>query len=203
MQLTDHRASNGLSGEACLITTPNLFLSARLNSIRTLEGDEIDFLHHVTQLDLRDNKLGELDATVFNNVEVLHCERNQLATLKVSGYFLKALYASCNGKWIFRAPVVLSFYLALCEVVVECSAHNQEALDTVLDKRVSLVLCHATGSSELQKWLSNNNTIWRSKNCENHRNSSLCSTKTNKEFTVFPCTEKVWTSGHLGDKPKL
>ncbi|KAF4794134.1 PH domain leucine-rich repeat-containing protein phosphatase 1 [Turdus rufiventris] len=68
----------------------------RLNSIRTLEGDEIDFLHHVTQLDLRDNKLGELDATVFNNVEVLHCERNQLVTLKVSGYFLKALYASCN-----------------------------------------------------------------------------------------------------------
>lgn len=149
MQLIDCRASNGLSAGACLITTPNLFLSARLNSIRTLEGDEIDFLHHVTQLDLRDNKLGELDATVFNNVEVLHCERNQLVTLKVSGYFLKALYASCNGKCIFRAAVVLSLYLVLCEVLVECSAHNQEGLGTVLDKRVSFVLCHVTGSSEL------------------------------------------------------
>lgn len=28
------------------------------------------------------------------------------------------------------------------------------------------------------------------------------STKTNEEFTVFLFTEKVWTSGHLGDKPK-
>lgn len=152
MQLIDCRASNGLSAGACLITTPNLlFLSARLNSIRKLEGDEIDFLHHVTQLDLRDNKLGELDATVFNNVEVLHCERNQLVTLKISGYFLKALYASCNGKCILRAAVVLSFYLVLCEMLVECSARHQEALDTVLDKRVSHGLCHATGNSELRK----------------------------------------------------
>lgn len=140
MQLIDCRASNGLSAGACLITTPNLlFFLARLNSIRRLEADEIDFLHHVTQLDLRDNKLGELDATVFNNVEVLHCERNQLVTLKISGYFLKALYASCNGKRIFRAAVALS-YLVLCEMLVECSARNQEAVDAVLDKRVSHVL---------------------------------------------------------------
>lgn len=73
-----------------------------------MEANEIDFLHHVTQLDLRDNKLGELDATVFNNVEVLHCERNQLVTLKISGYFLKALYASSNGKCVFRVDVVVS-----------------------------------------------------------------------------------------------
>lgn len=152
MQLIDCRASNALSAGTFLITTLNLpFLSARLNSIRRLEADEIDFLHHVTQLDLRDNKLGELDATVFNNVEVLHCERNQLVTLKISGYFLKALYASCNGKGTFRAAVVLSLYLVLCEMLVECRARHQEALDTVLNKRVSHVLCHATGSSELWK----------------------------------------------------
>lgn len=161
-----------MSAGACLITTPNLlFLFARLNSIRRLEADEIDFLHHVTQLDLRDNKLGELDATVFNNVEVLHCERNQLVTLKISGYFLKALYASCNGECIFRAAVVLSLYLVLCEMLVECSAHNHEVLDTVLDKRLSHVLCNAAGSSELRKCLPNNNTIWRSMNCKNLRNS--------------------------------
>uniref|UniRef100_A0A8C8SVM6 protein-serine/threonine phosphatase n=1 Tax=Pelusios castaneus TaxID=367368 RepID=A0A8C8SVM6_9SAUR len=68
----------------------------RLNAIRRLVVDEVDFLHHVTQLDLRDNKLCELDATVFNNIEVLHCERNQLVTLKISGNFLKALYAFSN-----------------------------------------------------------------------------------------------------------
>ncbi|KAM6454210.1 PH domain leucine-rich repeat-containing protein phosphatase 1 isoform 1-T1 [Liasis olivaceus] len=71
-------------------------IDLRLNVIRRLIGDESDFLHHVTQLDLRDNKLGELDATIFNNVEILHCERNQLVTLKISGYLLKALYATSN-----------------------------------------------------------------------------------------------------------
>ena len=73
-----------------------LFLS-RLNLIRKLIADEVDFLPHITQLDLRDNKLGDLDAMVFNNIEVLHCERNQLVTLNICGYFLKALYTSSNG----------------------------------------------------------------------------------------------------------
>lgn len=76
-------------------------------------ADEVDFLHHVTQLDVRDNKLCELDATVFNNIEVLHCERNQLVTLKISGYCLKGLYASSNGKANFKALVsyfVLVFF---------------------------------------------------------------------------------------------
>uniref|UniRef100_A0A8D0GS40 PH domain and leucine rich repeat protein phosphatase 1 n=1 Tax=Sphenodon punctatus TaxID=8508 RepID=A0A8D0GS40_SPHPU len=64
--------------------------------LRRLIVDKVDFLHHVTQLDLRDNKLGELDATIFSNIEVLHCERNQLVTLKISGCLLKALYAYSN-----------------------------------------------------------------------------------------------------------
>ncbi|XP_060100351.1 PH domain leucine-rich repeat-containing protein phosphatase 1 [Heteronotia binoei] len=71
-------------------------IDLRLNVIRRLVPDDADFLHHVTQLDLRDNKLGALDAGIFNNVEILHCERNQLVTLKISGYLLKALYATSN-----------------------------------------------------------------------------------------------------------
>ncbi|KAK1337504.1 hypothetical protein QTO34_002134 [Cnephaeus nilssonii] len=67
-----------------------------LNIIRKLIADEVDFLQQITQLDLRDNKLGDLDAMIFNNIEVLHCERNQLVTLNICGYFLKALYASSN-----------------------------------------------------------------------------------------------------------
>lgn len=78
---------------------------ARLNIIRRLVADDADFLHHVTQLDLRDNKLGDLDATVFNNVEILHCERNQLMSLKISGYLLKALYASSNGTFFLTELV--------------------------------------------------------------------------------------------------
>ncbi|XP_038626163.1 PH domain leucine-rich repeat-containing protein phosphatase 1 [Tachyglossus aculeatus] len=69
----------------------------RLNGIRELVvAEDSDALHHVTQLDLRDNKLVELDVTVFCNIQVLHCERNQLGSLKLSGASLKALYASSN-----------------------------------------------------------------------------------------------------------
>ncbi|XP_078055913.1 PH domain leucine-rich repeat-containing protein phosphatase 1 [Mustelus asterias] len=68
----------------------------RLNRISKLEVDDVDFLQHVTHLDLRDNKLIALDATIFENIEVVHCERNHLTSLKVSGYFLKNLYAASN-----------------------------------------------------------------------------------------------------------
>ncbi|XP_051872670.1 PH domain leucine-rich repeat-containing protein phosphatase 1-like isoform X2 [Pristis pectinata] len=71
-------------------------LDLRLNRIAKLEVADMDFLQHVTHLDLRDNKLSTLDCTVFQNIEVLHCERNQLTSLKVSGYFLKTLYAASN-----------------------------------------------------------------------------------------------------------
>ena len=73
-----------------------IFLS-RLNLIRKLVADGVDFLPHVTQLDLRDNQLGNLDATVFSGLEVLHCERNQLVALGLCGCVLKALHAASNG----------------------------------------------------------------------------------------------------------
>uniref|UniRef100_A0A3Q3X046 protein-serine/threonine phosphatase n=1 Tax=Mola mola TaxID=94237 RepID=A0A3Q3X046_MOLML len=51
---------------------------------------------HVTQLDVRDNRLTELDASVFPRLEVLHCERNRIASLKAKGCLLKGIYASNN-----------------------------------------------------------------------------------------------------------
>ncbi|XP_067910160.1 PH domain leucine-rich repeat-containing protein phosphatase 1 [Heterodontus francisci] len=68
----------------------------RLNCITKLDIAEMDFLQHITHLDLRNNKLTALDATVFGNIEVIHCERNHLTSLKVSGYFLKNIYAASN-----------------------------------------------------------------------------------------------------------
>uniref|UniRef100_A0A6I8Q6B2 protein-serine/threonine phosphatase n=1 Tax=Xenopus tropicalis TaxID=8364 RepID=A0A6I8Q6B2_XENTR len=53
--------------------------------------------HNKLTLDLRDNKLTDLDVTALSNLEVLHCERNRLRCLKISGFFLKALYASSNA----------------------------------------------------------------------------------------------------------
>uniref|UniRef100_A0A4W5MEC3 PH domain leucine-rich repeat-containing protein phosphatase 2 n=1 Tax=Hucho hucho TaxID=62062 RepID=A0A4W5MEC3_9TELE len=68
----------------------------RLNKIRVVVPDEPDLLRHVTQLDVRDNGLEELDASLFPCLEVLHCERNHIATLKVKGSMLKAVYAQNN-----------------------------------------------------------------------------------------------------------
>lgn len=59
--------------------------------------DEPDLLRHVTQLDVRDNRLMELDASVFPRLEILHCERNNITCLKVRGSVLKGIYASNNG----------------------------------------------------------------------------------------------------------
>ncbi|CDQ83055.1 unnamed protein product [Oncorhynchus mykiss] len=67
-----------------------------LNKIRVVVPDEPDLLRHVTQLDVRDNGLEELDASMFPRLEVLHCERNHIATLKVKGSVLKAIYAQNN-----------------------------------------------------------------------------------------------------------
>ncbi|CAB1326350.1 unnamed protein product, partial [Coregonus sp. 'balchen'] len=63
---------------------------SRLNKIRVVVPDEPDLLRHVTQLDVRDNGLEELDISLFPCLEVLHCERNHIATLKAKGSMLKA-----------------------------------------------------------------------------------------------------------------
>ncbi|KAJ8272786.1 hypothetical protein GJAV_G00093430 [Gymnothorax javanicus] len=68
----------------------------RLNKICELLPEEPDFLRHVTQLDLRDNRLQSLDASIFPRLEVLRCDRNRLASLSLRGGPLKALYASGN-----------------------------------------------------------------------------------------------------------
>uniref|UniRef100_A0A9J7XW50 protein-serine/threonine phosphatase n=1 Tax=Cyprinus carpio carpio TaxID=630221 RepID=A0A9J7XW50_CYPCA len=72
-------------------------IDLRLNQISAVLPDEPEFLHHVTQLDVRDNRLSELDASVFPRLEVLHCQRNRLTRLRLRGCALKALYASSNG----------------------------------------------------------------------------------------------------------
>uniref|UniRef100_A0A3Q3FRQ4 protein-serine/threonine phosphatase n=1 Tax=Labrus bergylta TaxID=56723 RepID=A0A3Q3FRQ4_9LABR len=71
-------------------------IDLRLNKISSMVPDEPDLLRHVTQLDVRDNRLTELDASVFPRLEVLHCERNHISSLKAKGCLLKGIYASNN-----------------------------------------------------------------------------------------------------------
>ncbi|XP_015095964.2 PH domain leucine-rich repeat-containing protein phosphatase 1 [Vicugna pacos] len=140
----------------------------RLNTIRKLIADEVDFLPHVTQLDLRDNKLGDLDAMVFNNIEVLHCERNQLVTLNICGYFLKALYASSNELVqldVYPVPNYLS-YMDVSRNRLEnvpewvCESRKLEVLDIGHNQICELPACLFCNSS-LRKLLAGHNQLTR------------------------------------------
>lgn len=88
----------------CLLPAP----SVRLNKISSMVPDEPDLLRHVTQLDVRDNRLTDLDASVFPRLEVLHCERNCIAGLKAKGCLLKGIYASTNGGFFGTQDSVFS-----------------------------------------------------------------------------------------------
>lgn len=84
-----------------LLSSTSASPPVRLNKISSVVPDEPDLLRHVTQLDVRDNRLTELDACVFPKLEMLHCERNRIACLKAKGSFLKGIYASSNGGFFF------------------------------------------------------------------------------------------------------
>uniref|UniRef100_A0A4W3JFZ0 PH domain leucine-rich repeat-containing protein phosphatase 2 n=2 Tax=Callorhinchus milii TaxID=7868 RepID=A0A4W3JFZ0_CALMI len=71
-------------------------LDLRLNSICSVVMENLEAINHVTCLDLRDNLLTELDLSVVGGIEQLHCERNNLTTLTLSGFSLRALYAGSN-----------------------------------------------------------------------------------------------------------
>lgn len=140
----------------------------RLNIIRKLIADEVDFLQHVTQLDLRDNKLGDLDAMIFNNIEVLHCERNQLVTLSICGYSLKALYASSNELVqldVYPVPNYLS-YMDVSRNHLEnvpewvCESRKLEVLD-IGHNQICDLPAHLFCNSSLRKLLAGHNQLAR------------------------------------------
>uniref|UniRef100_A0A8C7ERG4 PH domain and leucine rich repeat protein phosphatase 1 n=1 Tax=Neovison vison TaxID=452646 RepID=A0A8C7ERG4_NEOVI len=140
----------------------------RLNVIRRLIADEVDFLQHVTQLDLRDNKLGDLDAMIFNNIEVLHCERNQLVTLNICGYFLKALYAASNELVqldVYPVPSYLS-YMDVSRNCLEnvpewvCESRKLEVLD-IGHNQICELPARLFCNSSLRKLLAGHNQLTR------------------------------------------
>ncbi|XP_068196831.1 PH domain leucine-rich repeat-containing protein phosphatase 1 [Antennarius striatus] len=112
-------------------------IDLRLNKISSMVPDEPDLLRHVTQLDVRDNQLTELDASVFPKLEVLHCERNSIISLKVKGCLLKGIHASNNVlRQLDASPVPSSLtYMDISRNHMEslpewlCEAKKLEVLD--------------------------------------------------------------------------
>uniref|UniRef100_A0AAV2JW52 protein-serine/threonine phosphatase n=1 Tax=Knipowitschia caucasica TaxID=637954 RepID=A0AAV2JW52_KNICA len=112
-------------------------IDLRLNKISLMVPDEPDLLRHVTQLDVRDNRLQELDASVFPRLEVLHCERNHIQSLRAKGTLLKAIYATNNElRQLDVTPVPSNLsYMDISRNRVEslpewlCEAKKLEVLD--------------------------------------------------------------------------
>lgn len=62
---------------------------------------DLEQLAHIVQLDLRDTGLQELDVRPLCRLELLHCDRNALCLLRISGHALKSLHAAHNGTNVF------------------------------------------------------------------------------------------------------
>ena len=76
----------------------------RLNGLRWVKSEALEAVKQVTQLDLRDNHLATLDLSSICSLEILHCQRNQLRALTLSGFTLRTLHASSNREWSTSLP---------------------------------------------------------------------------------------------------
>jgi len=50
----------------------------------------------LTHVDVRDNRISELDVSAVRTIEYLNCERNAMSSLYLNGTALKNLFAACN-----------------------------------------------------------------------------------------------------------
>uniref|UniRef100_A0A8C8A2E0 PH domain and leucine rich repeat protein phosphatase 1 n=1 Tax=Oryzias sinensis TaxID=183150 RepID=A0A8C8A2E0_9TELE len=116
---------------------PVHYVDLRLNRLQEVTVADSEQLLHITQLDLRDTGLQELDVTCLTRLELLRCDRNSLSILRVSGHALKSLHAAHNELRrleIQPAPENLTF-LDLCRNKLSsvpdwvCETSRLEVLD--------------------------------------------------------------------------
>jgi len=73
-------------------------LDLRMNRLVLCADETLHFgrLERLTHLDVRDNRVCELDISAVTTLEYLNCERNAMSSLRVNGTALKNLFAACN-----------------------------------------------------------------------------------------------------------
>lgn len=76
----------------------------RLNNLKRAAADTLEGNKSVAYMDLRDNQMTDLDLSSLVSLEQLHCERNKLRELTLSGVCLRALYASSNCMSLPSSP---------------------------------------------------------------------------------------------------
>ncbi|XP_029420290.1 PH domain leucine-rich repeat-containing protein phosphatase 2 isoform X2 [Nannospalax galili] len=109
----------------------------RMNHLKTMVTENLEGNKHITHMDLRDNQLTDLDLSSLCNLEQLHCERNYLRELTLSGFSLRTLYANWNRLTavnVYPVPSLLtslelSRNLLECVPDWACEARKLEILD--------------------------------------------------------------------------
>lgn len=143
-------------------------IDLRLNGLRWVKSESLEAVSQVTQLDLRDNCLGSLDLSSVCNLETLHCQRNQLGTLTLSGFTLRMLHASSNRLTtvnIYPVPNQLT-HMDLSQNLLEylpdwvCDCRKIEMLD-VTHNLLSELPSRLLNSLSLRKLLAGNNHLQR------------------------------------------
>jgi len=79
-------------------------LDLRLNELTLPTTDTLKFvvLERLTHLDVRDNRIRELDLHVLRSLEHLSCERNSMVSLRLNGSSLRSLAAAGNRECLVR-----------------------------------------------------------------------------------------------------
>ncbi|XP_019791110.1 PH domain leucine-rich repeat-containing protein phosphatase 2 isoform X4 [Tursiops truncatus] len=94
----------------------------RMNHLKTMVIENLEGNKYITHMDLRDNQLTDLDLSSLCSLEQLHCERNQLRELTLSGFSLRTLYANSNRLTavnVYPVPSLLTS-LELSRNLLEC-----------------------------------------------------------------------------------
>ncbi|KAM9861405.1 PH domain leucine-rich repeat-containing protein phosphatase 2 [Aulostomus maculatus] len=143
-------------------------IDLRLNGLRCVKSESLEAVNQVTQLDFRDNCLDSLDLSSVCNLETLHCQRNQLGTLTLSGFTLRMLHASSNRLNtvnIYPVPNQLT-HMELSQNLLEylpdwvCDCRKIEMLD-VTHNLLSELPSRLLNSLSLRKLLAGNNRLQR------------------------------------------
>ncbi|XP_030579431.1 PH domain leucine-rich repeat-containing protein phosphatase 2 [Archocentrus centrarchus] len=144
-------------------------IDLRLNGLQWVKSESLEVVSQVTQLDLRDNCLDSLDLSSVCNLETLHCQRNQLGTLTLSGFTLRMLHASSNRLTtvnIYPVPNQLT-HMDLSQNLLEylpdwvCDCRKIEMLDITSNLLSELPSSRLLNSLSLRKLLTGYNHLQR------------------------------------------
>ncbi|XP_058486043.1 PH domain leucine-rich repeat-containing protein phosphatase 2 isoform X1 [Solea solea] len=143
-------------------------IDLRLNGLRWVKSESLEAVTQLTQLDLRDNCLHSLDLSSICNLETLHCQRNQLGALTLSGFTLRMLHASSNRLTtvnVYPVPNQLT-HMELSQNLLEylpdwvCDCRKIEMLD-ITHNLLSELPSRLFNSLSLRKLLAGNNCLQR------------------------------------------